>query len=485
MSHEEEGNAGNVGNEQQKTVLSLLKHSISSKDDAIHILNALLEKNRFTIDEVHALLESKEAGDVQKNGKSEASISNTNDNNNKSTSKKKRKKKAKKAKQGSYMTRHIAFRFHYDGATYNGLAENRNCPTDNSVEKILFAALEKTCLIDPEEEDGGGTENILLIENNNNIDCNDTAKATETSNVLNNSRKQCKYSRSGRTDKGVSAFGQVVALKVRSAFPVGVMIKTNAGSGPNKHVVTEDALPNNSSSPLNCWVSSSSSSQTKSSSRHVEKETLQNRTITEKNFCQMLNNVLPPTIRILGWSPVSKDFSARFSTSSRTYRYFFIQRDLKLDDMQKALDYMVGTHDFRNLCKMNCEEVDNFVRVINYAKIVRTQPRELIKTDDMLNECSTHDVEFRVPCYFEIQGQAFLWHQIRCIASILFMIGKGDESPSVVKELLDIKTNPAKPSYPFAPEMPLVLHKCEYKNLEFGHSVHNLWRGMYTYIYIS
>jgi hypothetical protein len=141
--------------------------------------------------------------------------------------------------------------------------------------------------------------------------------------------------------------------------------------------------------------------------------------------------------------------------------------------MQKALDNMVGTHDFRNLCKMNCEEVDNFVRVIKYGKIVKTTLASVIGNIDNDNDNQNH---FRRPCYFEIQGQAFLWHQIRCIASILFMVGKGLEPPTVVNELLDIKANPAKPSYPFAADLPLVLHKCDYKNLNFGHTVQNLWK---------
>eukprot|EP01083_Nonionella_stella_P088927 248068_1 len=52
--------------------------------------------------------------------------------------------------------------------------------------------------------------------------------------------------------------------------------------------------------------------------------------MTEKDFAQSINNVLPNTIRVLGWSPVSDGFSSRFSTKSRTYRYFFVRRDLDL-----------------------------------------------------------------------------------------------------------------------------------------------------------
>ena len=92
--------------------------------------------------------------------------------------------------QNRHLTRHIALRFHYDGSTYTGLAENVNSPTDQSVERTLFHALNKTCLISDKYND----------------------------------RSSCGYSRSGRTDKGVSAFGQVIALRVNSAFPIGTKL---------------------------------------------------------------------------------------------------------------------------------------------------------------------------------------------------------------------------------------------------------------------
>ena len=364
-----------------------------------------------------------------------------------------------------YMTRHIALRFHYDGATYNGLAQNVNSPIDNTVEKLLFAAMTKTCLID--------------------------------------SRDTCGYSRSGRTDKGVSAFGQVVALRVRSVFPIGTFVEpqgddddSSNSSGNERTLLQEMNLPKNHLQQMKCWVpprpKQKKGKAGKSGSENgTEIQELVEKVLTERDFAQILNNVLPHNIRVLGWSPVTDDFSARFSTKSRTYRYFFVRRDLDLDAMSRGLEYMVGTHDFRNLCKMNCEEVDNFERVVTYGKIVKAKTMSAsegsLYEDHIIpsmeeggddDDSSTHSADLnRQVCYFEIKGQAFLWHQIRCIASVLFMIGKKVEKPEVVNDLFDIETNPGKPCYTFAPDVPLVLHKCEYHNLRFGHSVQNLWKS--------
>jgi tRNA pseudouridine38/39 synthase len=353
-----------------------------------------------------------------------------------------------------YMTRHIALRFHYDGANYNGLAQNVNSPLDNSVEKVLFQALEKTCLI--------------------------------------KSREDCGYSRSGRTDKGVSAFGQVIALRVRSKFLKGTEV---VDDGKRRRPMTEDDLPRNAMTSIQCWIppkvkakkgSKRKLNDVKAENLLMEDAPLVQCDMSEKDFAQILNNVLPPTIRVLGWSPVSQGFSARFSTVSRTYRYFFVKRDLNLDAMRKGLEYMIGRHDFRNFCKMNVKEVDNFERVILHGKIVVSNTSlGYLGSDDPFNDktgpddISTYcddDSTYRQLCYFEIRGQAFLWHQIRCIVSILFMIGKGDESPDIVKQLLDVQNVEGKPSYSFAPELPLVLHQCEYKNLRCGHNVKNLWK---------
>ncbi len=88
-------------------------------------------------------------------------------------------------------------------------------------------------------------------------------------------RNKSNYHRCGRTDKGVSAFQQVVSLDVRSKVdPV------------------------------------------------TKKETI--------NYCDMLNHVLPKNIRMLAWAPVRPDFSARFDCNRRTYKYFFPRGDLDL-----------------------------------------------------------------------------------------------------------------------------------------------------------
>jgi hypothetical protein len=36
-------------------------------------------------------------------------------------------------------------------------------------------------------------------------------------------------------------------------------------------------------------------------------------------------------------------------------------------------------------------------------------------------------------CYFRIVGSSFLWHQVRCMVAVLFMVGRGQESSGIVR----------------------------------------------------
>lgn len=371
-----------------------------------------------------------------------------------------------------HRTRHIALQFSYDGTNYSGFAQNVGKESDDSVERELFAALEKTRLLVSPEENGMLTESEIEEANQGQMP----------------KRTGSRYSRCGRTDKGVHANGQVVALYLKSAFPM--LARTDAGSDDEPgNVLGEESLPKNSLDGLECFVLPRNKKKGKATAAAAP-PTYQRKTINEYDYSKILNNVLPPSIRILGWCPVTTEFSARFSCSRRTYRYFFPRRNLNLALMAKGLDYMMGRHDFRNFCKMNCEQVSNFERVLVRGKVVSPEvvycvsekamvtvevDGESFLAGDWENEEDKAPPSSRDMCHIEIVGQAFLWHQIRCIMSILFHIGRGQESPELVKELLDVKTNPAKPSYDLASEAALVLQDCTFGQLQVGRTVRNLW----------
>ena len=181
----------------------------------------------------------------------------------------------------------------------------------------------------------------------------------------------------------------------------------------------------------------------------------------EMNYIRVLNHSLPDTIRVLGWCEVTPDFSARFSCGTRTYRYFFQRRRLDVAAMNDAAGRLVGEHDFRNLAKLDVANVSNFVRVIQYAKVVPFLGSGR-RGDEQAPATATTEGEGGGDLFMlEIRGVAFLWHQVRNIMAVLTMVGEGKEDPAVVDALFDVSSCPACPDYMMADERPLVLHHCE------------------------
>ena len=166
--------------------------------------------------------------------------------------------------------------------------------------------------------------------------------------------------------------------------------------------------------------------------------------------------------------------------------------------MREAARHFVGTHDFRNICQIDIANVQHFVREIISVRIVPPPPPSLAAAStgppfDALQRVSLSapalpssasaspgvplpglqrgadeqwhalDAAADTPdpaavYYIQVIGNAFLWHQIRCVAAVLFHVGRRYEPPSVVRWLLDPQACPSRPNYALAPEAPLVLY---------------------------
>ncbi|KAL4077589.1 pseudouridine synthase [Scleroderma citrinum] len=231
----------------------------------------------------------------------------------------------------------------------------------------------------------------------------------------------CGWERCGRTDVGVSAAGQVVSLWVRSVYP--------ASPPPER----------------------------------------------ELHYVSILNRILPPTIRVLAWSPVSPTFSARFNCRQRHYKYFFTSHGLDIPLMQQAADYLVGEHDFRNLSKLDpAKQITDFRRRILSAQIN-------VVTPSLDDRASDNDQLY----VLDLVGNAFLYHQVRHIMAILFMVGTGLEPPSIIPTLTNVDGSESartglnlpivdrKPEYQMADALPLMLWDCAFNNADVKWQTHN------------
>lgn len=386
-----------------------------------------------------------------------------------------------------YSTRLIALKFAYLGQRYNGLEFHPNNKTPlPTVEEELWKALNKARLVFP-------NPNPLLAPDEPNWD-------------------GCEYSKCGRTDKGVSAFGQVVGIRVRSSRPVeqiqrpAALEDAETRSGGSSHptdleATTSSVVPvasfREDATPIPPSANESASDEA-SSFHHIN---------DELPYCQLLNRLLPPDIRILAWCPAPPpDFSARFSCKERHYRYFFTQpaftptigpagllngsnkpnlsagrrREgwLDIDAMREAAHKFVGLHDFRNFCKVDgSKQIDSFERRMFRADIEEIDSRQgplgyigkpgfqQYEHADSAPGRPPHDDlngPFPTPALytFTLHGSGFLWHQVRHMVGVLFLVGQGLEPPSVIDNLLDVSNTPARPQYEMADDAPLVLWDC-------------------------
>jgi tRNA pseudouridine38/39 synthase len=137
-------------------------------------------------------------------------------------------------------------------------------------------------------------------------------KALHTMSLVKSPLPSDDYTRAGRTDKGVSAMGNVIALRLRSNTP---------------------------------------SSPEPSPSQHPHKKI---------EYCAMLNAILPEDIRVLACQEVNDEFNARYHCTRRCYKYFFAKNNLNIEAMRDAIKDFVGTHNFINYCKMNLTNTVNF-----------------------------------------------------------------------------------------------------------------------------
>jgi tRNA pseudouridine38-40 synthase len=160
---------------------------------------------------------------------------------------------------------------------------------------------------------------------------------------------------------------------------------------------------------------------------HVD---LPNRRISNLNWRNALNGVLPPTIRVLRCSYVSSNFHARFSAKGKTYRYriwtgpilpplelhraWHISLPLNVDLLKATGHAFVGKHDFAGFAATRGKKNEDTVRTI---RSVRVRKRGFVVN-------------------IEIDGDGFLYKMARLMVGTITRVGIGQtDRTEVVSQL--------------------------------------------------
>ena len=148
------------------------------------------------------------------------------------------------------------------------------------------------------------------------------------------------------------------------------------------------------------------------------------------NIKDGLNSLMPDDIYVSSITVVDDDFHARFNAKAKEYIYkinmgqynpiekdYVYQYSKKLDipEMERALKYIEGTHDFRSFVKID-DEKDNYERTILQTNLIRDT-----KNVNMIT--------------ISIFGTGFMRYMVRNIVGTLIEIGEGKYKS---EEMIDI-----------------------------------------------
>ena len=157
---------------------------------------------------------------------------------------------------------------------------------------------------------------------------------------------------------------------------------------------------------------------------------------SERGWLLGANTNLPDDINVSWVAPVSDDFHARFSATSRAYRYRILNRlqrsalhrhrawwvyePLNAESMHAAAQRLLGEHDFSAFRAAGCQ-ASTAVRTISDITVSRS--------GDWLT--------------LNVTANAFLQHMVRNIAGTLATVGLGEQDEEWVTEVLESRDRKA------------------------------------------
>ncbi len=177
------------------------------------------------------------------------------------------------------------------------------------------------------------------------------------------------------------------------------------------------------------------------------------------NFVKALNDLLPPSIRVLGIAEMDSGFHARKSARAKTYHYRiyraaicppFLARyvwhypfPLEENSMECAAAMVVGEHDFTSFAAVDPERGSEEVPPSNVRRIFSSTWER--QGDEFV---------------YSVKGNGFLHHMVRNLVGTFILVGKGTLQPNDVARILAARNRSAAGAT--APASGLYLVNVEY-----------------------
>ncbi len=175
-------------------------------------------------------------------------------------------------------------------------------------------------------------------------------------------------------------------------------------------------------------------------------------TIPLVNFRKVLNDRLPPAIRVLNVEEMPPEFHARHSATAKTYEYRVYCGEivppslaryvthhpwpLDRDAVFAAASFILGEHDFTSFAAVDPDRVtrseeDDEEFALDIGTLVVPKHATNIRT--VFDSSWRYEGEEVI---YTIRGNGFLHHMVRNLVGTMLVIGKGTWQPEDMKRIL-------------------------------------------------
>jgi tRNA pseudouridine38-40 synthase len=179
------------------------------------------------------------------------------------------------------------------------------------------------------------------------------------------------------------------------------------------------------------------------------------------NFAKALNDVLPPSVRVLEAEEVAAEFHARKSARAKTYRYRihraaicppFLARyvwhyPFPLDEqaMANAAGRVVGEHDFTSFAAVDPERVPERSAGVSPAFAGGENDRrpESAQVSNIRRIFSSSWQRQGDEFVYTVSGSGFLHHMVRNLVGTFILVGKGTLRADDVTRILQARNRSA------------------------------------------
>ena len=148
-----------------------------------------------------------------------------------------------------------------------------------------------------------------------------------------------------------------------------------------------------------------------------------------KAWVMGVNAHLPDDVSVVWAQPVGEDFSARFSATLRGYRYVLFNRKARSALLARRVSWI---HDGLDVAAMH--EAAQALLGENDFSSFRSAACQAQHAMRFMKSICVHQ---QADCiYFDIHANAFLHHMVRNIVGSLLVVGRGEQPPTWMAELL-------------------------------------------------